>query len=330
MNDLQRRILTVAQGDLPLEADPFQAWACEVGVPAGDLVRELRFLKTSGAVRRFGGVFDSRAMGWTTTLVGARVAREDLEPLLEWIASLTGTTHVYVRDHWINVWFTLAVPRETDRARLLDVLRRYEGVLGIWSMPRKQQFKLELRFPLEDRAGTGVAEGPTPGMSSRASTSRLVAGGFSELEKGIVRELQGDMEPRPDLFEGLAGRLGVPLDALLESARGLKESGRLKRIGAVVRHRLIGIEFNAMVAARVPEDRIEELGRRVASRPYVSHCFEREVPPEFPCNLFVMVHGRDEEEGEAILEELRRELGPEEMQVLRSVREVKKESMKYF
>jgi DNA-binding Lrp family transcriptional regulator len=143
----RRRLLDVAQGDLSLERLPFSAWAREIGITETAAVQGLRELKREGTVRRFGGVFSSRAMGLTTTLVGAVVTEEKMEEALAWIRALDWATHVYVRDHQINVWFTLAATDESEFGKVVDTLVKKGLAEKAWSMPQKKLFKLKVSFP---------------------------------------------------------------------------------------------------------------------------------------------------------------------------------------
>ena len=140
-----RRVLRAAQGDLPLCDSPFAVWAGQAGVDEEEMVAGVRALKDAGVIRRFGGVFDSRAMGMFTTLAGAKVPPERLDEALEKICAVEGTTHVYVRSHEINVWFTLAAESALSADAALESLRRALDV-GIWSMPLKRKYKLEVSF----------------------------------------------------------------------------------------------------------------------------------------------------------------------------------------
>ena len=143
----RRRLLDTAQGDLPAERDPFRIWAREAGMTETPFVQGLRALKREGIVRRFGGVFSSRAMGLTTTLVGAVVGEEKMEEALEWIRALDWATHVYVRNHSINVWFTLAAFDEREFDEVVRTLLEKGLAEKAWSMPQKRLFKLNVSFP---------------------------------------------------------------------------------------------------------------------------------------------------------------------------------------
>jgi DNA-binding Lrp family transcriptional regulator len=107
--------------------------------------------------------------------------------------------------------------------------------------------------------------------------------------------------------------------------------GRMRRIGAVPNHYAIGYRANAMSVWDIADNEIDALGAEVGALPYVSHCYRRPRRlPDWPYNLFAMVHGRSREEVEEQLAALRRLLGPalRSADVLYSVRILKKTGMR--
>jgi siroheme decarboxylase len=102
------------------------------------------------------------------------------------------------------------------------------------------------------------------------------------------------LEPRP--FAALGERLGLGEAEVLETLRGLGERGVVRRFGVVVRHHELGYRANAMVVWDVPDDRVDATGRTLATAPGVTLCYRRpRRPPDWPYNLFCMIHGRDRE-----------------------------------
>src|SRR5438067_859485 len=107
----------------------------------------------------------------------------------------------------------------------------------------------------------------------------------------VPRELQQDLllEPRP--FLPAAERLGLSEEDLLAHARHMQDDGVMRRFAAVLYHRKAGFKANAMGVWRVPDDRIEEIGFEMGSFAAVSHCYQRPIYPDWPYNVFTMVHG---------------------------------------
>ncbi len=153
---------------------------------------------------------------------------------------------------------------------------------------------------------------------------------FSPLDKAIIRELQGNipLEPRP--FLRIAQRLDIPEEMLLEKIREFREKGYIRRFGAALRHREMGLKANPMIVWRVPEQLIDIVGRKIAAYPQVTHCYHRPPLPKFPYNLFSMIHSETEEECFDLAAKISRETGITEYQLLFSTAELKKTSMKYF
>lgn len=153
---------------------------------------------------------------------------------------------------------------------------------------------------------------------------------FSETEKLILRRVQGDLPDSQAPFADIAAEIGVGEEQVITLLSELKESGAIRRFGATLRHQKAGYGKNAMVAWKVPEDRVEEVGRAMAAREEISHCYIRRTYPEWRFNLYTMIHGRDEGDVDKVVERLSRELDLKDYDKLESVEELKKTSMTYF
>lgn len=154
---------------------------------------------------------------------------------------------------------------------------------------------------------------------------------YDSIEREIMRFLQGDIPITPRPYQELAEKLGLGEDEIAARIRGLKEKGFLRRMGAVLRHRRAGFAVNAMVAWQPgSEEEAEQAGKIMAGYQEVSHCYMREVPPDFDYSIFSMIHVRTEERLAEIIGDISGRTGIEKYLVLRSTHELKKESMRYF
>lgn len=153
---------------------------------------------------------------------------------------------------------------------------------------------------------------------------------MDELEKKIVSRLQGDIPLREEPFKEIAKELGIEERFLLSKLFDMKEEGLLRRVGAILRHRQAGFEANAMVAWKVPGEKVDKVGKIMAKFKEASHVYERPTYPEWPYNIFTMIHSTTVEECEKIIEEISRVTGISEYKRLYSTREYKKTSMQYF
>lgn len=153
---------------------------------------------------------------------------------------------------------------------------------------------------------------------------------FTDLEKAVIRELTGDLEVIPQPFAPVAQKVGISQGRLLTIVRRLKEEGYIRRFGATLRHRNSGFAANAMVVWLIPEERIDEVGRTMASFREVTHCYHRRPQGKWPYNLFTMIHGATEEACQRIAREISRATGMSDYKLLFSRRELKKTTMRYF
>jgi DNA-binding Lrp family transcriptional regulator len=153
---------------------------------------------------------------------------------------------------------------------------------------------------------------------------------LTERDKEFVRELQKDLPTVPEPFNELAENLGVSTEDLFAKAKEFEESGIMRRFAAILRHREAGFTANGMVVWHVPEDKVDEVGFKLAAFPQVSHCYRRPVYPDWRFNLFSMVHARSLAAAEKMAEEMSQVIGITDYKILFSSREFKKERVKYF
>ncbi|WP_449247066.1 siroheme decarboxylase subunit beta [Desulfarculus baarsii] len=153
---------------------------------------------------------------------------------------------------------------------------------------------------------------------------------LDDIDKKLIARLQGDLplEPRP--FAGVAAELGLDEAEVVRRVRRLADAKIMRRFGATLRHQRSGFACNVMVAWRAPADQASEMGRVLATVRNVSHAYHRRPCPGFDYNLFTMVHGRDEQECRSIIDQMAQMVGHPAHDLLFSVEELKKTSMRYF
>ncbi|SDY77606.1 siroheme decarboxylase subunit beta [Tindallia californiensis] len=153
---------------------------------------------------------------------------------------------------------------------------------------------------------------------------------LTSLDKKIIRRLQEDIPMTATPYADMAQELQITERYLLQRIDAYLTTGILRRLGGVVRHHQLGYQANAMVVWQVPEETIEEVGKKMADHPAVSHCYQRPTLPDFPYNLYTMIHGKQVSDCETIVDELSTRTGIHTYYVLESLQELKKTSMKYF
>ena len=150
------------------------------------------------------------------------------------------------------------------------------------------------------------------------------------LEQMVIRELQGDLPLTPKPYAEIAQRLGVSEGEVLAILQHLLETHAIRRLGAVLRHHQLGFRANGMGIWRVPAGDVERVGLIMTTFPQVSHCYERPTSPTWKYNMYTMIHGHSPEECQEVARRISEQTGIRDYQVLFSIREFKKASMRYY
>ncbi|MGD9972729.1 MAG: Lrp/AsnC family transcriptional regulator [Desulfatirhabdiaceae bacterium] len=153
---------------------------------------------------------------------------------------------------------------------------------------------------------------------------------LSESEKKVIAAIQKDIPVVERPFRVLAEQSDMTETEFLAVLNDLCQRGVIRRLGATLRHQKSGFEANAMTAWQVPENRIEEVGQKMASYREISHCYRRNPSPDWPYNLYTMIHARDEGSCIEIARKISLETAVNNYELLFSIREMKKTSMEYF
>lgn len=148
MDRMDRKILNIIQSDFPIAPRPFREVGERLGIEEEEVLRRVKGMKDSGVIRRIGGSFDSRRLGFFSTLCAARVPPEKMELFNEVINACVGITHNYTREHEYNIWFTFIAGSEEELDRSLKEIADKTGVRDIVSLPASRIFKIRVDFEL--------------------------------------------------------------------------------------------------------------------------------------------------------------------------------------
>lgn len=153
---------------------------------------------------------------------------------------------------------------------------------------------------------------------------------MDDLDKKIIRAMQDEFPLVAEPYKELANTIGISEDELLARLQGYKENGQIRKMGAVLRHREVGYKSNVLCAWEVPAERLEAVALKMSEDPAVSHCYDRNTQPDWPYNVYTMIHGHSREECESIAQRLAAQNDLTNRAMLFSVKEWKKTSMRYF
>ncbi|HEX2105540.1 MAG TPA: Lrp/AsnC family transcriptional regulator [Solirubrobacteraceae bacterium] len=327
LDDFDRRLLNAMQGAFPIEPRPYAAVAKGLGVPEERVLGRVRELIGDRIIRQVTPIYDTRALGYGSMLVAARVDPEHPWRAAKVINSHPGVSHNYLRNHAFNMWFTIAVEEDSKLGLqgTLDVLQELTGADSIRQLPTLKLFKIRMDLEMEggtdQLASAGVAEEP----------AELEKQPYDELDREVIRATQGDMPVVPEPYADAAAQLGMSVDALVEHMQGMVERGLLRRVAAILFHRRAGFSANGMGVWKVPEDKVLEIGPKMAAFRGISHCYQRPTYEDWPYQLFTMAHGRSKEECDAVLDAVA-EATPDlqDRAILYSSTEFKKIRLLYF
>jgi siroheme decarboxylase len=326
LDEADRRLLNLMQGSFEPVVRPFAHVAGLAGLTEDQVMARVQRLLDKRIIREITPIFDTRALGYQSMLVAAKVDAEHPHRAAKVINGHPGVTHNYLRNHDFNLWFTIAV-EPGSRLGLdgtLDVLAAETGAQSIRQLPTLKLFKI--RMDLEMEQGTDALAAAGEAVEPR----ELDPIALSDADVATIVATQGPMPVVPEPYAPAAERLGVSQEEVLRRLESLRERGGLRRVAAILYHRRAGFSANGMGVWNVPEDEVLDTGRRMAAFRGVSHCYQRPTYPDWPYSVFTMAHGRSKEECDAILDSIAEATGITERATLYSSTEFKKVRMLYF
>jgi siroheme decarboxylase len=328
LEDVERRLLNLLQGSFPLEPRPFAAVAREAGLSEEEVLARTQALLDDRIIRQLTPIYDTRALGYGSMLVAAKVDAEQPWRAAKIVNSHPGVSHNYLRNHDFNMWFTIAVEEHSQLGLdgTLDVLQKLTGAESIRQLPTLKLFKIRMDLEME---------GDTDKLAAQAGEAvapiELDKQPYDDFDVAVIRATQGDMPVVSEPYAPAAAELGVTQERLLEHMAGMVERGLLRRVAAILFHRRAGFSANGMGVWKVPDERIAEIGPRMAAFRGISHCYQRPTYADWPYQIFTMAHGRSKEECDAILDAIETEIGCiEDRATLYSSTEFKKVRLEYF
>lgn len=327
-DEVDQRLLNALQAGIPLDRRPFAGIAEAVGIDEDEVLRRMQVLKDAAVIRQVSAIFDTRALGYESTLVAAAYPDDRLFDAAKVINGHPGVSHNYRRTHHFNMWFTLAV--EPD-ARLsledtLDILARETGAISMRILPTLMLYKINVQLDMTGEKGTTARAEP------QAPPQRGDGKPPSDEDREAILILQEDLPLVPEPFDAWAQAGGWDVDRLLAKAQEMKDRTLMRRFAAVLNHRKAGFGANGMAVWKVPVDQVDDFGSRMATFQSVSHCYRRPTYDDWPYTLFTMVHARSKDACEETIAALADEagMGPDDYAVLYSTMEFKKVRLRYY
>lgn len=327
MDAIDQHLLNEMQDRFPLIREPFAELAARAGVTEAEAIAHIAGMRESGVLRQVSPIFDTKALGYNTSLVAMRVPEDRLKDAAEIVNAHPGVSHNYRRTHAFNMWFTIAVPPGSDLQAHVDALHEAAGAESTRMLPTLRLFKIGVTLDMTGERAINHRSTPQYTHEDREVASKHV---LSDRDIEIVRAVQGDLPLQSDPFAPAAAALGITVDELLLALEDLQRRGYLRRFAAILRHRKAGFGANGMAVWAVPSDDIASMGQTMAGYTTISHCYQRPVYEDWKYNLFTMIHARKKGECEDFVAELAERHGLDDFAVLYSTTEYKKIRLEYF
>ena len=323
---MDKKLLNLMQGKFPIEPRPYLRVAELAEVSEDEVMQRVQHLLDERIVRQVTPIFDTRALGFASMLVAAKVDPENPHRAAAVINKHPGVSHNYLRNHDFNIWFTIATEPDSKLGieGSLEVLAAEAGAESVRQLPTLKMFKIRMDLEME---------GGTDALATQAEAvepAEMDPQPYDEFDKSVIRALQGDMPVIPEPYAPAAASLGISQPDLLAHLEGMKERKLLRRVAAILFHRRAGFSANGMGVWRVPEGEELSYGKRMAAFRGISHCYQRPTYADWPYSVFTMAHGRSKEECDAILDAIALETGVEDRATLYSSTEFKKIRLLYF
>ncbi|MDO9265480.1 MAG: Lrp/AsnC family transcriptional regulator [Sulfurimonas sp.] len=319
---MKDEILSRIQKKFPLVARPFMVIADELNMSEDEVLEILQEQKKSNIIRQTSAIFDTKRLGYVSSLVAFRIPSDKISDAVKIINSHPGISHNYERNHDFNIWFTVAVSPTSvlGLEKTVEILAKATGAEDYIILPTLKLFKINVKLNT-----TGNDE-----KKEEVKRVKHTEIEMTPLHHSIIRYAQNDIEMVKEPFKNIVEALNIDYDTFFNALSELQEAGVMRRFASILNHRKAGFSANAMVVWDVDEKNGEEIGEKAAAFSAVSHCYLRPKYANWSYNLFTMVHGKSTEETNAIIADMALEIEAKSYMPLYSSREFKKVRIEYF
>lgn len=289
---VDRALVEDFQRDFPLTARPFAAIAARLSTAEADVIARLQRLVALGAVSRVGAVVRPHAAG-ASTLAALAVPPAQLDEIASVVNAAPGVSHNYARTHAYNLWFVVTGASRADVDASLARIERDAG-LSVLDLPLERAFHIDLGFAMSGERAPEI----------RRAAPRPV-GVADETDRALLAAMQSGLSLTPAPFAEVGARIGLAETAVVARLAAMLSRNVVGRFGVVVKHRAFGYDSNAMAVWDLDDARVDAVAARFAESPEVTLCYRRpRRRPEWPYNLFTMIHARAREEAEIVIARL--------------------------
>lgn len=319
---MTKEILLRVQKNFPLDPKPFEVIAKELGIGEDEVISIIQDQKDQKIIRQTSAIFDTKSLGYKSSLVAFEIDEDKIDDAVKILNAHPGISHNYERNHTFNIWFTMAVSPSTTLGleTTIEALAKLTKANDFIILPTLKLFKISVKL---DTTGKEAKK-------EKVVKKEKINIDMTPLHMDVVKLLQKDIDIKSEPFEDIINTLDINYDQFFKIVDELQQSGMMRRFASILNHRRAGFNANAMVVWDVDETNGEDIGKTAAQFSAVSHCYLRPKYPNWPYNLFTMVHGKTKEETNAVVDSIDEEIESKSHMMLYSSREFKKVRLTYF
>ena len=325
-DDVDKALLTEIQKQFPVDHRPFQVLSEKLGVSEQECLERVARLKDDHVIRQLSAIFDTRALGYQSTLAAMRVDSAIVDEAAEVVNQHPGVSHNYKRNDPFNIWFTVAVPPSDSLEQVIHILHTLAKAEETIILPTLRLYKIGVKLDLTGQEAVLESQEEIYNEQRRNSPKPPL----TEEDIRFIRILQEDLPLLEIPYAVWAEQAETTEEALFAWAKKMEQLGYLRRFAAILHHRNAGFLANAMVVWQVPQERVDFVGEQMALFREVSHCYRRPVYPNWPYPLFTMVHAETYSACMDVVARIEERVGQFPHKSLFSTKEYKKVRVKYF
>jgi len=285
------------QRAFPLTERPFEVVGHSVGLDENATISTLQSLHARKVITRIGAIVRPHTIG-ASTLAAVRVAPDRIDAIAALVNAERYVSHNYARQHALNLWFVIAGPHPQAISDTIANIEHHTG-LQVIDLPIEKAYQIDLAFPL-----TGA---PSPNRDAKCGDTKTPTMDYAPDtdDCAVIAAIEDGLPLTPRPYRDVSRVIGMGEAQIIQRLRQLQIKGVVARFGCVVRHRTLGYTSNAMAVWNVPDEHVDAIAVNFVRHPRVTLCYRRKrCLPDWPYNIFSMVHAKTRTDALAVIAEL--------------------------
>ncbi len=323
MDNIDKKLINLIQNNFELIPAPYEKIGILLGISEEEVLTRLKRMKNEKILRYIGASIDYTNLNFNGILVAAKVPVGEIDKSASIINSHPGITHNYLRKDEYNMWFTISEPDS------YDVEKTAKKILNLAKLKDYMLLKSEKKYKLNFSLNAYAKESDDLNFE-KIKTKKIVKEiQINNIDRRIIEELK---QPFPIInrpFYELSRKLEMSEEELLEKLLYYKNSGLIRKVGAIISQKELGYNYNALVLWNVEEHKIDFFAQKLSSFKNISHCYRRTEFPHWKFSIYSMIHCYDENHFEKLIQFLNEDENVLDYKILQTEKELKKKRMSF-